>query len=80
MKKFIKTIAKAYAIYLALQFVSFGVMYIYGCRKYGRDLMNWGVRFSLSAYKAWFQTRLMRLGLAKPTKLDTSGMLDWSEI
>ena len=80
MKKFFKTLAKAYMAYLAINAICAAIVYIYGCMKYGRRMMNWSVRFSLNAYKAWAKDKLMRLFKPKPTKLDTSGMLDWSEL
>ena len=80
MKKFFKTIAKAYMAYLVINLISAAIMYIYGCHKFGRRMMNCSVRLALNTYKAWAKDKLMRLFKPKPTKLDVSDMLTWDEI
>lgn len=77
MKKFLKMIAKAYAAYTAINLISAVVMYIYGCRKYGRRMMNLSVQLALKGYKEWFM-QIFKIG--KPVKLDINDMLDWSEL
>ena len=79
MKKFLKTIAKAYMAYLVINLIGAVITYIYGCHKFGRRMMNCSVRLALNTYKAWAKDKLMRL-FFKPTKLDVSDMLTWDEI
>ena len=77
MKKILKFIGKAYAAYAVINLISAAAMYIYGCRKYGRRMMNVSIQLALKAYKE----RLMQIfNIGKPVQLDVSDMLTWDEI
>lgn len=61
MKNIFKTIAKIYGVMVAIEAIGLVISYFAGCKKYGRNIMRFGVKCSLMGYQFAFQRMLLRI-------------------